>query len=133
MVIGVGEGLISALVFLAVQRTRPEMILDTPTSPQRRNSNLKLSLLAVLGLVIFVAPFACPWPDGLESVAEKLGFDQKAVTSSLPAPMADYQAPGVHWAVGATAIAGGVGSLIVFGLALMLGWVLVPKQNKVDA
>jgi cobalt/nickel transport system permease protein len=37
MLIGVGEGLISALVFLAIQRTRPEMIAGNtePAQPQR--------------------------------------------------------------------------------------------------
>jgi hypothetical protein len=30
--------------------------------------------------------------------------------------------------VGATAIAGAAGSLIVFALALLLGWLLVPKR-----
>ena len=38
--------------------------------------------------------------------------------------------PGIHWAVGATAIAGAAGSLIVFTLAFLLGWLLVPKQAK---
>ena len=34
-----------------------------------------------LGLAVFVAPFACPWPDGLESVAARLGFEQQAAAS----------------------------------------------------
>jgi hypothetical protein len=37
--------------------------------------------------------------------------------------------PGIHWAVGATAIAGAAGSLIVFGLALALGRLLMPQTT----
>jgi len=130
MLIGVGEGLISALVFLAIQRTRPEMIAGTgePGQPRRRGELVRYGLLATLGVAIFVAPFACPWPDGLERVAARLGFEHKTAPPLLHAPAPDYQAPGVHWAVGATAIAGAAGSLIVFALALLLGWLLAPKR-----
>ncbi|MBC8097311.1 MAG: energy-coupling factor ABC transporter permease [Akkermansiaceae bacterium] len=127
MIIGLGEGLVSALVFLAVQRTRPDMIVDSATQPSRGKEMFVLSLLAVMGIALFIAPFACPLPDGLESVAAKLGFEHKAAAPVVAAPLSDYQAPEIHWAVGATAIAGGIGTLVVFGLALLLGWLLVPK------
>jgi hypothetical protein len=48
----------------------------------------------------------------------------------LPAPAPDYQVPGIHWAVGATAVAGAAGSLIVFALALLMGRWLVPKPKN---
>ena len=86
-------------------------------------------LLAVLGIVIFVAPFACPWPDGLESVAAKLGFEHKAVHPLVPAPAAGYQLPGVRWAAGATALAGAAGTVVVFGLALLLARWLVRERG----
>jgi cobalt/nickel transport system permease protein len=130
MLIGVGEGLISALVFLAIQRTRPEMISENGESgpPQRRGELLRYGLLVTLGVAIFVAPFACPWPDGLERVAGRLGFARKTAQPLLHALAPDYQAPGIHWAVGATAVAGAAGCLIVFALALLLGRLLVPKR-----
>jgi len=130
MLIGVGEGLISALVFLAIQRTRPEMIAGNgePGRPQRRGELLRYGLLVTLGVAIFVAPFACPWPDGLERVAARLGFEQRTAQPWFPAPAPDYRVPGIHWAVGATAIAGAAGSLIVFALALLLGRVLAPTR-----
>jgi len=43
-------------------------------------------------------------------------------------PLAEYKVPGIHSAVGATAIAGGIGSIVVFSLALLLGWLLIPKS-----
>jgi cobalt/nickel transport system permease protein len=130
MLIGVGEGLISALVFLAIQRIRPEMIAGNgePGQPRRRGELVRYGLLVSLGVAIFVAPFACPWPDGLERVAARLGFEHKTAQPLLHALAPDYQVPGIHWAVGATAIAGAAGSLIVFALALLLGRLLVPKR-----
>jgi cobalt/nickel transport system permease protein len=130
MLIGVGEGLISALVFLAIQRTRPELIAaaDPPNGSRRLGELLGYGSLITLGVAVFVAPFACPWPDGLEVVAAKWGTPARGVTLALPAPAPDYHIPGLHWAVGATALAGVIGVLVVFGLALLLGRWLVPKR-----
>jgi cobalt/nickel transport system permease protein len=131
MFIGVGEGLISAMVFLAVSRARPDLITETTQTgqPQRLGELMRYGLLVTLGIAIFIAPFACSWPDGLDSVAEKFGFSHKLAVPLLPAPAPDYQVPGIHWAIGATALAGAAGSLIVFGLALLLGRWLVPRQS----
>ncbi|HWD91316.1 MAG TPA: energy-coupling factor ABC transporter permease [Verrucomicrobiae bacterium] len=128
MLIGIGEGLISALVFLAISRTRPEMIADTSEQSRRGMGVIGYGLLLSLGVAIFIAPFTCRWPDGLEHVATKLGFEHKATPSLIHAPVADYRIPGMTWAVGATAIAGVLGSLIVFAFAFLLGRMLVPKK-----
>jgi cobalt/nickel transport system permease protein len=128
MLIGIGEGLISAFVFLAVERMRPELIAGAGGGGKARpwGEVVGYGLLAVLGLAILVAPFACPWPDGLEAVATTLGFERRAAPALVPAPAPDYQMPGVPWAAGATAAAGAAGSLVVFVLALLLGRWLVP-------
>ena len=97
--------------------------------PARKGEWLGYGLLLVLGIAIFIAPFACPWPDGLDAVAAKFGFEHKAVTVLPAAPAAGYQIPGIHWAVGATAMAGAIGTLVVFGLALLLGKILVRKKT----
>jgi len=130
ILIGVGEGLISALVLLAIERTRPEMIAGTAGTdqPQRWGELVRYGLLVTLGIAIFVAPFACPWPDGLDHVAASLGFEHKTAAPLLPSPAPGYLIPGIHWAVGATAIAGAAGALIVFALAFLLGRLLAPKQ-----
>jgi cobalt/nickel transport system permease protein len=129
MAIGLGEGLISALVLLAIQRVRPDLTSEVsgPEPPRLWGELVRYGLLVALGVAIFVAPFACPWPDGLESVAAKLGFERQAVQPAVPSPAPGYHAPGVHWAVGATALAGAAGTVIVFGLALLLARSLVPK------
>ena len=130
MLIGIGEGLISALALLAVERARPDWIsgAETNGTPKRAAEFFGYGLFAAVGIAIFVAPFACSWPDGLDSVAEKFGFSHKTLPPLLPAPAPDYQMPGIHWAVGATAAAGAAGTLIVFAGALLLGRWLAPKS-----
>jgi cobalt/nickel transport system permease protein len=132
MLIGLGEGLISALVFLAIVRTRPD--LSPGAGPESTAANgsrlLGLGLVASLGLAIFVAPFASPWPDGLEAVAAKLGFAEHARELLLPAPVPDYKMPGIKSPAVAVAVAGAVGTLVMFGLALLLSRALVPGTRS---
>jgi cobalt/nickel transport protein len=127
---GLGEGIVSALVYLAIARTRPDLLPehDAPAArPGRIREFVVLGLLATLGRALFVAPFACPWPDGLDSVAARLGFEHKAMGALLPAPVADYQMPGLASAGVATAAAGVVGALVVFGLAVGFSRLVVQK------
>jgi cobalt/nickel transport system permease protein len=163
MLIGLGEGLISALVFLAIRRARPDLVGAEPPDGSRPDPQsaarlpagpalvaasipgiggagdpihggdvVRYGLLAALGLAVFVAPFACPWPDGLERVAERLGFEARARPAPVPVLAADYQVPGLHWAAGATALAGAAGTLAVFGLALLLGrWLVRQRVQEV--
>jgi cobalt/nickel transport system permease protein len=131
MLIGIGEGLISALAFLAIQRVRPDLVtdLDAARQPGLWNQFTRYGFLGAVGVALFVAPFACSWPDGLERVAARLGFEDKATRPVLVAPAAGYRAPGVHWAAGATALAGAAGAVVVFGLALLLARSLV-REGK---
>jgi cobalt/nickel transport system permease protein len=134
LLIGLGEGLISALVLAGVERARPDLVHQ----PERASAGAGVGLfvgyglLVAIGLAVFVAPFASSWPDGLEHVAEKLGFVAKAVSAPVSAPVPDYAMPGVSWAVGATALAGVAGALVVFCLAWLLGRLLVPKPSGGD-
>ncbi len=132
MAIGLGEGLISALVLLAILRARPELVTEgngaEPLHPW--GELVRYGLLAALGVALFVAPFACPWPDGLESVAAKLGVEHRAARQVVPTPAPGYHVSGVHWAAGATTVAGAAGTVIVFGLALLLGRSLVREEKR---
>jgi cobalt/nickel transport system permease protein len=136
MLIGVGEALLTTMIIYAISQARPDLlehpsaIASTATATaSRRNDYLIYGGLLALGLAAFVAPFACPWPDGLDRVAESLGFkNHEGATRAIRSPMADYHLPGVASASVATAIAGVIGTLIVFGLALLLARVLIPKK-----
>jgi cobalt/nickel transport system permease protein len=127
MLIGIGEGLATALIVLAVLRVRPELLAPAAVPvPPTRWTYAAYGLLISLGLAVFVAPFASPWPDGLEHVAEKLGFLHRAGDPLLQTPFADYQAPFAKSAILATSLAGFFGTLIVFVAAWGLARVLVP-------
>ncbi len=129
MLIGLGEGAISALVFVAVARARPEVLNAVPTEGAR--SFVGYGLLSTLGVVLFAAPFACPWPDGLEAVAERLGFEH-AAREPMASPMPDYAMPGIESAGVATVLAGLVGAAVAFGLAVLLSRFLAKNDPKAD-
>lgn len=131
MLIGVGEALITTLILAAISQVRPELLNPRAlaSSPAAPRGDVALGLLAALVLVVFVAPFASPWPDGLEHVAERLGFAHLAAPEPLVAsPMPDYLFPGITSAGLATVLAGLVGTLVMFLLALALARALTPSR-----
>jgi len=130
LLIGLGEALITALVIVAIARARPALLAATPEEDTSLGYEpvLLFGLLISLGLALFVAPFASSWPDGLEKVAERLGFAEHAADPVLGAPIPDYAVPGISTAGMATALAGLIGTVVVFGLAFVLARVLVPKS-----
>jgi cobalt/nickel transport system permease protein len=129
MLIGIGEGLITALVLVAIARTRPELVQPDGVAEPRRSYGAIVAFggLIALGLALFVSPLASRWPDGLDWTAELLGFKEKAVAPMVPAPMPDYELPGFHWSTLGTSLAGAVGTIVVFALAWLLARALVPK------
>lgn len=136
MLIGLVEGLATGLIVLAVLRVRPELVTGAAeTSRAGRWGFVAYGLLLSLGLALFVAPFACPWPDGLEAVAKALGFAGKSAPSAFPAPVSDYRVPFLGSPTAATAIAGLIGTLVAFVAAYALARLLVPVLNtrKEDA
>ncbi len=129
MLIGLGEGAITALVLIAVARARPEL-LDARTEMTRPGQALVLGLIAAVGLALFVSPFACGWPDGLEKIAGNLGFEHFAAEKPLvSAPMPEYGLPGLKGAW-VTPLVGAVGTLTAFVLAWVLARTLTPKKES---
>lgn len=123
MLIGVGEGLATGLITLAVLRNRATLV--NPAPPERR-SFIVFGVLLSLGLAVFVAPFASPLPDGLEKVANTLGFAGRETGHLVPSPMSDYSLPFLHSAAVGTALAGVVGTILAFAAAYMLARMVAP-------
>jgi cobalt/nickel transport system permease protein len=131
--IGLGEALITGSVVRFILLTRPELIEPADEtgeqSPSGSRSRVYLpTVLAGLGIslavAVFLSPFASSLPDGLEFVGDRLGLlAGESPAALVPAPMPDYQLPlpGLEALKAATAIAGLVGTLVVFGLSWMLG------------
>ena len=73
------------------------------------------SLMIAIILAFVISPFASPWPDGLEKVAEDKGFIEKGeVPPALTSPVPDYAWPGIKNEGLSTGLAGVFGTLIVF-------------------
>ena len=120
--IGIGEGLITAMVIGSVAKLRPEL-LEPPRQAEPANRLmpvLAFGLLVSFGLTLFVSPFACPWPDGLEHVAEKLGFSNIATEPVVPGLLPDYQWKGIGNVSLSTAVSGLIGTAAVF----VVGWII---------
>ena len=83
------------------------------------------ALVVCLVIAAILSPFASPWPDGLERVAEMLGFAARGEgPATVSAPIPDYVFPGITSEGLATAVAGILGTLLVFVVLYALGKVL---------
>jgi cobalt/nickel transport protein len=82
-----------------------------------------IGLAAALAVGGLLSLAASPAPDGLERVAEDQGFlARAAVKPLLAAPLADYLFPGIANPRLATALAGFLGTLVLFALGYGVGW-----------
>jgi cobalt/nickel transport system permease protein len=128
--IGLGEALITGMVVRFILLTRPDLLDDgakSDLSPASRWGGVAVAGLGIsLAVVIFLAPFASESPDGLEWViaqkAKVLPPEGQGTSPTIPAPIPDYEWPGLsRYKKLATAGAGLVGTLVVFGVGLGLG------------
>ncbi len=86
---------------------------------RRRPGWIAVALLLVLGVVVAAAIWASADPDGLERVAEDIGFLEAAEGSPFSL-IADYVFPGLDGPL-ATILAGAIGVLLLFGLVWLIG------------
>lgn len=92
-----------------------------------------LGIMAAVFLALILSPLASPWPDGLEKVAEDKGFLEKGeVKPVVSSPLPDYTWPGIKNKKLATAAAGLVGTLVVFGTGLGVAALLKRRGAKAE-
>jgi cobalt/nickel transport system permease protein len=130
MLIAIGEAVISSLAFSAIAAARPDIVAEDPRSaPVHEGRDLLLyGALITIGVVLFISPFASRWPDGLEAVAARLGFESAAVARPLvSSPFEGYTIPGLGSPVAATVIAGLAGTCIVFAGGFFLAQLLTRR------
>jgi len=113
--IGVGEGLITVGVLAFVAAVRRDLL--KPADAAAGGLRWAAVGLALALAVTLLAPRASPHPDGLERVAEDLGFIETAQDAPYDI-IPDYVLPGIPDEALATIAAGVVGTLIVAGCAL---------------
>ncbi len=135
LLIGIGEGMISALAIAAVLSSRPDLVygvrdLDRATFAERTPVSMRTfvigGILAAVLMAGVVSQFAFDDPDGLERVAIEQGFDEQAEGHTLDSSIfADYATTGVVNESVSLAIAGVSGTVIVlavgYGLFLSVG------------
>lgn len=116
--IGIGEGLITLGALALVTVVRPDLVeAEKPGAPL--GLRWVLGGVAIAIVLALLSPLASPHPDGLERVAENLGFIERA-QEPLYEVIPDYVFPGIPNEAVATVVAGVVGTLIVFGIAVGL-------------
>jgi hypothetical protein len=97
-------------------------------------------IVAGLGVSLVLGGIVSYWasshPDGLEWVAEEKGFKDTATeneTQKELAPIPDYAAPGVENDFLKVSIAGVVGTLITFAVALGIAWLIKKRKQPAAA
>jgi cobalt/nickel transport system permease protein len=138
--IGLGEAIITGSVVRFLLVRRPDLFdladADADARAQAHWARAALGGLGIaLSVAVFLAPFASQWPDGLEFVGKKTGFLPAAPSAAaLAVPIPEYELwlPGVADGRMATAVAGLVGTVVVF----VAGWAMaraLPRPHLDEA
>lgn len=118
--IGIGEGLITVSALGFILAARPDLVRNGMARPVGGKVVLGVGLGAALLLAV-LSPLASAHPDGLERVAEQQGFLSAARTPAFTM-IPDYVFPGVSNQNAATILAGIVGTVLVFAVALGIAY-----------
>jgi cobalt/nickel transport system permease protein len=117
--IGIGEALITVAALVYIEQTRPDLINPEKTVQEGGRGWVVGGVLLALAAVL-ISPLASSNPDGLERVAENLGFLSSGVGPNyrfLP----DYTIPFLGDTSLSTILAGIVGVLVVLFLTILVG------------
>jgi len=117
--IGVGEALITVAAIAFIEETRPDLLSSEKTAASGGTGWVIAGIIFTL-IAVLISPFASGNPDGLERVAEDIGF----LDRGLDAPyqlLPDYTIPLLGETGLSTILAGVIGILIVFGILYLLG------------
>ena len=86
-----------------------------------KKKDLMISFIICAAVVAMAAAWASSYPDGLESVAAKLGFEGQAVeVGYIKSPLPDYSIPGMGDAFWQTVIVGLLGLSATFILTVFI-------------
>lgn len=111
ILIGIGEALITVAAIAFILQTRPDLLDQSSATPRGGSAWIAVGIVIAIALT-FVAPLANPNPDGLERVAEDLGFIETAQDPAYEI-LPDYTVPFIESEVLTTIAAGVFGVLVV--------------------
>jgi cobalt/nickel transport system permease protein len=130
-IIGIGEALITVAALSFIMRTRPDLLGDEQAAPKGGLGWVVAGVATSLAVVL-LSPFASADPDGLERVAEDLGF----INRGLDAPysiLPDYTIPWLSEGAASTVAAGAIGAVIVAVIAGGLIWLMRRNRSRASA
>lgn len=122
--IGIGEAAITVAALAFILQTRPDLLNEKSTAAQGSRGWVVAGVVISL-LVVLLSPLASAFPDGLNRVAEDLGFIHTAQSGS--GPLAGYSVPFFADASLSKIAAGTIGALVVLGLSILAGRSLQKK------
>jgi cobalt/nickel transport system permease protein len=117
--IGLGEALITVAALTFMFQTRPDLIGENSASAKGSRGWIVAGVLVSLA-VLLLSPLASADPDGLERVAEDLGFLGKAVSAPYEI-LPDYTIPFLGNTPLSTVFAGMIGAVVVGAIIILLG------------
>jgi cobalt/nickel transport system permease protein len=112
------EAALTGAILATILRWRPDLVrgLQAADLSRSRSAPVLGALVVALAVAAFVAPFASPLPDGLETLAGRLGFAE-AARAVWPGLAPGYELRGLALGRVGTALAGVVGTLAAAALA----------------
>jgi len=117
--IGIGEAIITVAAIAFIERTRPDLLSAEKSAASGGRGWIYAGILISI-LAVVLSPLASGNPDGLERVAEDIGF--LGVGQSVPYQiLPDYTIPFMGETALSTVLAGSVGALVVLGLLILVG------------
>jgi len=126
VLIGLGEAIVTVAALSFIQQTRPDLLNEKATSEKGGQGWIYAGVVVSL-FAVFLSPLASVSPDGLQRVAEDIGFlhlTQTAPYQLLPR----YTIPFLGQTALSKVIAGVVGALVVLGLVVVIAGLLRRKK-----
>ena len=115
LLIGLGEGVITALIVSLLLRVRSDLIYIKANKDRNNNKSSFYGLFIFLLLCLtLITPYASSSPDGLESVAGDFGFSED---SGIVLLLEDYGISGVNNDFLSTALSAVLGVVVVIGVS----------------
>lgn len=126
--IGIGEALITVAALAFIHQTRPDL-LDTDPAQAKGGYGWMVAGLGIALVVVLFSPLASAYPDGLERVAEDIGFIEQGAEAPYQA-LPDYTIPFLGESGLSTILAGAIGAVIVAALAVGVGQLLRGHRSQ---
>jgi len=126
VLIGIGEAVITVAALSFIEQTRPDLLNEKATSAKGGRGWIYAGAVVAL-FTVLLSPLASVSPDGLNRVAEDMGFlhlEQSAPYQILPG----YTIPFLGQTAISTIVSGAAGALVVLGLMVVIGGMLRRKK-----